>query len=93
MAGVVASVKANFVPIPGDMKAGTATVRHRGNRLDGGRRKLDFRCSVWVPECLKGDLLAGSKTSRPDKAGEGFLQRRSFFFISSRHVLDGTRRG
>lgn len=29
------AVKASFVPISGDMKAGTTTVQHRGGRLDG----------------------------------------------------------
>ena len=35
VAGVVASVKAKFVPISGDMKAGTTMVLHHGSRLDG----------------------------------------------------------
>jgi hypothetical protein len=33
--GVVDAVKANFVPISGDMKAGTTTVQHHGGRHDG----------------------------------------------------------
>ena len=35
IAGVVDAVKANFVPISGDIKAGTTTVQHRGGRHDG----------------------------------------------------------
>ena len=35
VAGVVASVKANFVSISGEMKAGTTMVLHHGSRLDG----------------------------------------------------------
>ena len=34
IAGVVDEVKANLVPIPGELKAGTTTVLHRGGRHD-----------------------------------------------------------
>jgi hypothetical protein len=47
VAGVVASVKANFVSISGEMKAGTTMVLHRGGRHDsefGAKWSSDAMC-------------------------------------------------
>ena len=38
---------------------------------------MDFPRSALIPECPKGDITPGSKTSCPNEAGEGFLQPRS----------------
>lgn len=43
----------------------------------GVRCKLDFRRSVLILECPKGDIPPGSETSRLHEAGEESLQRRS----------------
>jgi hypothetical protein len=61
IAGVVDAVKANFVPISGDMKAGTATVRHRGGRLDGGF------AAKWTSGALCRSRSARKAISQPDR--------------------------
>jgi hypothetical protein len=38
---------------------------------------MDFRCSVSIPDCPKGYISPGSKTSCPNEADEGFLQRQT----------------
>ena len=54
-------VKANFVPISGDMKAGTATVLHRGGRLDGGF------VANWTSGGLCGSRSARKAMPPPDR--------------------------
>ena len=57
---VVDAVKANMMPISGDMKAGTMTMQHLGGHLNG-----EFSA--------KGDTSPGLKTSCPNEAGERSL--------------------
>lgn len=47
VAGDVDAIKANFVPISGDMKAGATTVQHRG-----GRHDRQFPAN-WTPRALR----------------------------------------
>ncbi len=46
IAGVLGSVKANFVPILGDMKAGTTPVQHRGGHDPGQRAGIWSCCAL-----------------------------------------------
>jgi hypothetical protein len=55
----------------------------------GVRCKLDFRRSVLIPECVKGNFSSGSKTSRPNEAGEGLLQPRSLVVDEGRLFISG----
>ena len=42
-----------------------------------------------IPECPKGDISPGSKTSCPNEAGEGSFQRRSLVVDQDRLFISG----